>query len=42
MKVAHGKTDTAGMYAWTSRQRLARKKARAALRHPKHKGNGYE
>lgn len=38
MKVTHGKKDTATMYAWTRRQRLQRKKARASLRHPKHKG----
>jgi hypothetical protein len=42
MKASHGKSDTAGMRAWTKRQRLQRRRARAALRHPKHRGAGHE
>jgi len=32
MKYSRGKTDAAGMYAWTKRQRRIRKTARRMLR----------
>lgn len=42
MKTAHGKTDTAGMRAWTKRQRHMHHRARKAARYPKHRGACYE
>lgn len=36
MKYSRGKTATAGMYAWTKRQRHMRKVARRMLRKDKH------
>ena len=38
MKHASGKTGTAGMRAWTRRQRIMRKKARKMCKQEKHKG----
>ena len=42
MKAAHGKTEEAGMRAWTKRQRRIRNAARKAARYPKHRGHRYE